>query len=212
MSELRKIKRALFSLSDKTGAVELAKALSAHGVTIISTGGTARSLRESGVAVTEVADVTGFPEMMDGRVKTLHPKIHGAFLALRDNAEHVASMNEHGIEPIDMVVINLYPFEATVAKEDVVLEEAVENIDIGGPAMIRSASKNWRDVAVVTDPRLYPEIIEEFEANDGSLSLETRQRLATLAYTRTASYDLAISSYLARQLSDEDLDRLEPLN
>lgn len=212
MSELRKIKRALFSLSDKTGAVELAKALSAHGVTIISTGGTARSLRESGVAVTEVADVTGFPEMMDGRVKTLHPKIHGAFLALRDNSEHVASMNEHGIEPIDMVVINLYPFEATVAKEDVVLEEAVENIDIGGPAMIRSASKNWRDVAVVTDPRLYPEIIEELEAYDGSLSLETRQRLATLAYTRTASYDLAISSYLARQLSDEDLDRLEPLN
>ena len=212
MSELRKIKRALFSLSDKTGAVELAKALSAHGVTIISTGGTARSLRESGVAVTEVADVTGFPEMMDGRVKTLHPKIHGAFLALRDNSEHVASMNEHGIEPIDMVVINLYPFEATVAKEDVVLEEAVENIDIGGPAMIRSASKNWRDVAVVTDPRLYSEIIEELEANDGSLSLETRQRLATLAYTRTASYDLAISSYLARQLSDEDLDRLEPLN
>ncbi|MDM7923073.1 MAG: bifunctional phosphoribosylaminoimidazolecarboxamide formyltransferase/IMP cyclohydrolase, partial [Pyrinomonadaceae bacterium] len=212
MSELRKIKRALISLSDKTGAVELAKALARHGVTLISTGGTAKALRESGLEVTEVSEVTGFPEMMDGRVKTLHPKIHGAFLALRDNAEHVASMSEHGIEPIDMVVINLYPFEQTIAKEGVSLGEAVENIDIGGPAMIRSASKNWRDVAVVTDHRLYEGIIEEMDSTDGSLSLETRQRLATLAYTRTASYDLAISSYLARQLSDEDVKMLEELN
>lgn len=212
MSELRKIKRALISLSDKTGAVEFARDLANSGVTIISTGGTAKTLRESGISVTEVAEITGFPEMMDGRVKTLHPKIHGAFLALRDNAEHVASMNEHGIEPIDMVVINLYPFEQTIAKEGVSLEEAVENIDIGGPAMIRSASKNWRDVAVVTDHRLYGEILSEMQGNDGSLSLETRQRLAALAYTRTAAYDLAISSHLARQLSDEDLERLEPLN
>lgn len=212
MSENRKIKRALISLSDKTGAVEFARSLAGHGVAIISTGGTAKTLRDNGIDVTEVAEITGFPEMMDGRVKTLHPKIHGAFLALRDNAEHVASMNEHGIEPIDMVVINLYPFEQTIAKEGVELEEAVENIDIGGPAMIRSASKNWRDVAVVTDPRLYTEITAELDETDCSLSFETRQRLATLAYTRTAAYDLAISSYLARQLSDDDLERLEPLN
>ncbi len=212
MTELRKIKRALISLSDKTGAVEFARRLTEFGVEIISTGGTAKSLRESGLDVRDVSEVTGFPEMMDGRVKTLHPKIHGAFLALRDNENHVASMNEHGIEPIDMVVINLYPFEETVAKDGVVLEEAVENIDIGGPAMIRSASKNWRDVAVVTDPKLYPKLIEELDSNGGSLSLETRQRLAVLAYTRTASYDLAISSYLARQLTDEQLASLEPLN
>jgi phosphoribosylaminoimidazolecarboxamide formyltransferase / IMP cyclohydrolase len=212
MSELRKINRALISVSDKSGVIDFARALKQLGVQIISTGGTARSLREAGIDVTDVSDVTGFPEMMDGRVKTLHPKIHGAFLALRDNDQHVKSMHDHGIEPIDLVVVNLYPFESTVAKEGVTLEEAVENIDIGGPAMIRSASKNWRDVAVVTDARLYPQIIEEMSANDGSLSLETRQRLAALAYTRTASYDLAISSYLSRQLSDEDLELLEPLN
>ena len=212
MSEPRKIKRALISVSDKAGLAEFAAALARHGVEIISTGGTAKSLRETVSNVTDVSAVTGFPEMMDGRVKTLHPKMHGAFLALRDNPEHVASMHEHGIEPIDLVVVNLYPFEETIAKDGVSLEEAVENIDIGGPAMIRSASKNWRDVAVVTDSRLYSEIIEEMDANDGSLSLETRQRLATLAYTRTASYDLAISSYLAKQLSNDDLDKLEPLN
>jgi phosphoribosylaminoimidazolecarboxamide formyltransferase/IMP cyclohydrolase len=212
MSELRKIKRALLSVSDKSGLADFAASLARHGVEIISTGGTAAALRATGLTVIDVSDVTGFPEMMDGRVKTLHPKMHGAFLALRDNAEHVASMNEHGIEPIDMVVVNLYPFEETVARDGVSLEEAVENIDIGGPAMIRSASKNWRDVAVVTDPRLYDELTAEMDSNDGSLSLETRSRLAALAYTRTASYDLAISSYLARQLSNEDLERLEPLN
>jgi phosphoribosylaminoimidazolecarboxamide formyltransferase/IMP cyclohydrolase len=212
MTQLRKIKRALVSLSDKTGAVEFASKLSELGVEIISTGGTAKALREAGLKVTDVSEVTGFPEMMDGRVKTLHPKIHGAFLALRDNERHVASMNEHGIEPIDMVVVNLYPFESTVAKDGVRLEEAVENIDIGGPAMIRSASKNWRDVAIVTDPRLYTELIREMEENEGSVSLATRQRLAVLAYTRTASYDLAIASYLAAQLSDSELERIEPLN
>ncbi len=212
MTQLRKINRALISLSDKTGAVDFAKQLEKFGVTIISTGGTARTLAENGISVTEVSEVTGFPEMMDGRVKTLHPKIHGAFLALRDNVEHVASMMEHDIEPIDMIVVNLYPFEETIAKEGVTLEEAVENIDIGGPAMIRSASKNYRDVAVVTDPRLYDEIIEEMSANDASLSLETRRRLAVLSYTRTASYDLAISSYLSKQLGEDELERLEPLN
>ena len=212
MSELRKIKRALLSVSDKQGLADFAASLARHGVEIVSTGGTAKTLRDSGLKVIDVSEVTGFPEMMDGRVKTLHPKMHGAFLALRDNAGHVASMNEHGIEPIDMVVVNLYPFEETIADDGVDLEVAVENIDIGGPAMIRSASKNWRDVAVVTDVRLYDEIIGEMDANEGSISLETRSRLPALAFTRTASYDLAISSYLARQLSNEDLELLEPLN
>ena len=212
MTQLRKIKRALISLSDKTGAVEFAKELAGFGVEILSTGGTAKTLRDAGLKVTDVAEVTGFPEMMDGRVKTLHPKIHGAFLALRDNEAHVASMSEHDIVPIDMIVVNLYPFEETIAKDGVSLEDAVENIDIGGPAMIRSASKNWRDVAVVTDPRLYPGLTEELKSHDGSLSLETRQRLAVLAYTRTASYDLAISSFLAGQLTDEQLESIEPLN
>jgi len=212
MSELRKIKRALISVSDKTGINDLAETLKGFGVEILSTGGTAKSLRDAGFTVTDVADVTGFPEMMDGRVKTLHPKIHGAFLALRDNPEHLASMDEHGIIPVDMVVVNLYPFEKTIAKEGVELEEAVENIDIGGPAMIRSASKNWRDVAVVTDPGLYPSIIEELKDSDGSLSLNTRRRLAVLSYARTASYDLAISSYLAGTLSDEEVESIERFN
>ncbi len=212
MSELRKIKRALISVSDKTGILEFSRHLREFGVEIISTGGTARNLRENGIEVTEVADITDFPEMMDGRVKTLHPKIHGAFLALRDNADHARSMTEHGIEPIDLVVVNLYPFQETIAKDDVSLDEAVENIDIGGPAMIRSASKNWRDVAVVTDAKLYESVSQELRETGGSLSLETRQRLATLAYTRTASYDLAISAYLAKQLSSEDLGFLEPFN
>jgi phosphoribosylaminoimidazolecarboxamide formyltransferase/IMP cyclohydrolase len=200
MSELRKINRALISLSDKSGAVEFAKSLSSFGVRIISTGGTAKHLREAGLDITDVSDITGFPEMMDGRVKTLHPKVHGAFLALRDNAEHVASMNEHGIEPIDLVAINLYPFEQTIAKDGVSLEEAVENIDIGGPAMIRSASKNWRDVAVITDARIYDSVIDEMRENNGSLTLETRQKLAAAAFTRTADYDQAISSFLSEQL------------
>ncbi len=212
MNDLRKIRRALISVSDKNGLSDLARGLAAFGIEIISTGGTAKTLREAGLSVTDVSDVTGFPEMMDGRVKTLHPKVHGAFLALRDDPAHLAAMKQHSIEPIDLVVVNLYPFEQTVAKDGVSLEDAVENIDIGGPAMIRSASKNWRDVAVVTDPRLYQDILDEMRAADGSLSLKTRQRLAVLAYTRTASYDLAISSYLAKQLSEDDLASLEPLN
>ena len=212
MSEFKKIRRALISVSDKDGIDAFASCLSTLGVEIISTGGTASFLRDLGIKVTDVAEVTGFPEMMDGRVKTLHPKIHGALLGLRDDQAHLDAMATHLIEPIDLIVVNLYPFESTIAKEGVSLEEAVENIDIGGPAMIRSASKNWRDVAVVTDPRSYGELIDELNANDGSLSLETRQRLATLAFTRTATYDLAISTYLAGQLSMDDLDRLEPLN
>ncbi len=197
MSELKKIERALISVSDKTGVVEFATALARLGAEIISTGGTAKALRDAGLKVTDVSEVTGFPEMMDGRVKTLHPKIHGAFLALRDNAEHVASMNEHGIEPIDLVVVNLYRFEQTIAKKGVTLAEAVENIDIGGPAMIRSAAKNWRDVAVVTDSGAYDEIVNELNSNYGSLSLETRAKLAAAAYMRTAAYDSAISTFLS---------------
>jgi phosphoribosylaminoimidazolecarboxamide formyltransferase / IMP cyclohydrolase len=212
MTELRKIERALISVSDKTGIVEFATALREFDVRIISTGGTSNVLRKAGIEVTDVSEVTGFPELMDGRVKTLHPKIHGAFLALRDNKNHLASLKEHGIEPIDLVVVNLYPFEQTIAKEGVSLEEAVENIDIGGPSMIRSASKNWRDVAVISDPRLYGGIVDELRTSAGSLSITTRKRLAALAYTRTASYDLAISSYLAGQLTEEDLAFLEPLN
>ncbi|MGD9628838.1 MAG: bifunctional phosphoribosylaminoimidazolecarboxamide formyltransferase/IMP cyclohydrolase [Pyrinomonadaceae bacterium] len=210
--DLVKVKRALISLSDKAGAVEFAAALAGMGIEIISTGGTAKALRTAGIDVKDVSDITGFPEMMDGRVKTLHPKVHGALLALRGDEGHVASMDAHGIEPIDLVVVNLYPFEQTVAKDGVSLEEAIENIDIGGPAMIRSASKNWRSVAVVTDPRLYEGILAELNENDGSLTLKTRQRLAALAFTRTASYDLAISSFLAKQLDDDDLAYLEPMN
>ena len=212
MTELKKITRALISVSDKTGIDAFAKTLASFGVEIISTGGTAAFLRENGIETIEVSDVTGFPEMMDGRVKTLHPKIHGALLGLRDNDNHRAAMKSHGITPIDLVVINLYPFEQTIEKECVTLSEAVEQIDIGGPAMIRSASKNWRDVAVITDAGLYSHISSELESNDGAISLSTRQRLAALAYTRTSHYDLAISSYLAGELSDDDLDFLEPFN
>lgn len=212
MSDLRKIRRALISVSDKEGITELASRLKDFGVEIISTGGTAKALEAAGIEVTEVSGITGFPEMMNGRVKTLHPKVHGALLALRDNEEHVAAMKEHGIAPIDLVVINLYPFEKTIERADVRLEEAVEQIDIGGPAMIRSASKNWRDVAVVTDPALYEGISKELDETEGALSMTTRQRLAALAFTMTSHYDLAISGYLASQLSNDDLDFLEPYN
>lgn len=212
MSELRKIKRALISVSDKTGIVEFAKSLKKFGVEIISTGGTARTLRENGVDVTEVSDVTDFPEMMDGRVKTLHPKIHGAFLALRDNEEHQKAMATHGISPIDLVVVNLYPFEETIENEDVTLSEAIEQIDIGGPAMIRSAAKNWRDVAVITDTRLYERVIDELTENDGSLSLETRQTFASLAFTKTSYYDTIIAEYLNEQLSDDEFFSIETLD
>lgn len=194
-----KIKTALISVSDKTGIVDFAKSLSAMGVKIISTGGTAKTLAQAAVDVVSVDSVTGFPEMMDGRVKTLHPKIHGALLGIRDNTEHQAAMKKHGIEPIDMVCINLYPFEQTVAKPDCKFEDAIENIDIGGPSMVRSAAKNHKFVAVVTSPAQYDEIISEMKNNKGCISDKTRSNLARIAFSLTASYDAAISKYLNQQ-------------
>ena len=193
---MKQIQRALISTYDKTELVTLAKTLVKHGVEILSTGGTANTLRESGIKIREVSDYTGFPEMLDGRVKTLHPKIHGGLLAIRDNPDHVTQASNHGIEFIDLVVSNLYPFESTVAKEEIGLTEAIENIDIGGPSMIRAAAKNYRDVAILTDPRQYPDVIEELNANDGYLSEETRFKLAKEAFVHTAYYDAAISHYL----------------
>jgi phosphoribosylaminoimidazolecarboxamide formyltransferase / IMP cyclohydrolase len=197
---LRKIRRALISVSDKTGIVDFARELKDFGVEIISTGGTAKALREGGIEVRDVSDVTGFPEIMDGRIKTLHPKIHGALLALRDNDDHLAAMKQHEIEPIDMVVINLYPFEETIAREGVTIEEAIEQIDIGGPAMIRSAAKNFRGVAVVTSPDIYRQIRTEMILDEGALTLATREALARLAFMRTAFYDSAVFPYLSQNL------------
>ncbi len=204
MSNLRAIKRALISVSDKTGIVEFARKLAQYDIELISTGGTAKTLRENGLKVADVADITGFPEMMDGRVKTLHPKIHGGLLALRDNDEHLAALAKHSIEMIDLVVVNLYPFEETIENPDISLEDAIEQIDIGGPAMIRSASKNFRDVAVVVDPNLYEMVLTELEENEGALTFELRKMLATIAFTRTTSYDSAISSFLHEQLNHSD--------
>jgi phosphoribosylaminoimidazolecarboxamide formyltransferase/IMP cyclohydrolase len=201
---LRKIRRALVSVSDKTGIVEFARELRRFNVELISTGGTAKALRDAGIEVRDISDVTGFPEMMDGRVKTLHPRIHGGLLALRDNAEHVESMREHGIEPIDMVVVNLYPFEHTIAREGVTLEEAVEQIDIGGPSMIRSAAKNYKDVAVVVEPTQYPMLINEMRQNEGAISLTVRAFLVQHAFQRTAAYDAAIFNYLNSTLSAKE--------
>ncbi|HVS83465.1 MAG TPA: bifunctional phosphoribosylaminoimidazolecarboxamide formyltransferase/IMP cyclohydrolase [Pyrinomonadaceae bacterium] len=198
---LVKIRRALISVSDKTAIVEFARNLKSFGVEIISTGGTAKTLRDAGIEVRDVSDVTGFPEMMDGRIKTLHPSIHGALLGLRDNPEHVAAMREHNIEPIDMVVINLYPFEETIARNGVTLEEAIEQIDIGGPAMIRSAAKNAQDVAVIVRAEDYELVVEEMKNYDGSLSIATRKRLALEAFGRTARYDMMVSAYLAQDRS-----------
>ena len=193
---LRKIRRALISVSDKTGIVDFARELKQHGVEIISTGGTARTLRQAGIDVLEVSDVTGFPEMMDGRVKTLHPRIHGALLGVRDNPAHQAAMDAHGIQPIDLVVINLYPFEETIARGDATLEEAIEQIDIGGPAMIRSAAKNFREVTIVTSEHMYDEVIDQMKVNDGATPLLLRQKLASFAFTTTFIYDANISTYL----------------
>ncbi len=193
---MRKVRRALISVSDKSGVVELARALADLNAEILSTGGTARTLRENGIEILDVSDYTGFPEMLDGRVKTLHPKIHGGILGQRENVQHVETMGKHGINPIDMVVVNLYPFEATVAKPDCTLEDAIENIDIGGPAMIRSAAKNYRDVAVVVDPGDYDDLIRELRENDGMISARMRFRLAKKVFSMTAKYDTAISNYL----------------
>jgi len=192
-----KIQRAIISLSDKTGIVQFAKDLQAFGVEILSTGGTARTLRESGLKILEVSEYTGFPEMLDGRVKTLHPKIHGGLLGIRDNPEHAKRMKEHGIVPIDMVVVNLYPFEATVARPSCTLEEAIENIDIGGPSMLRAAAKNYPYVTVIVDPVDYKSILEEMRKSGGVVSRETNFRLAKKVFQLTARYDRAISEYLA---------------
>ena len=190
------IRTALLSVSDKTDLVPFARRLVHHGATLISTGGTARALTEAGLTVTPVEQLTGFPEMMDGRVKTLHPKVHGGLLALRDKPEHAAALDTHSITPIDLVCVNLYPFEQTVADPDVSLEDAIENIDIGGPSMIRSAAKNHRYVTVVTSPRQYDAVSNEVEQNNGATSLGLRRSLAAAAFTRTAAYDTAISDWM----------------
>src|SRR5436190_2210408 len=189
-----KIQRALISVSDKTGLVPFARELAALGVELISTGGTAKLLAKEGIPVVEISQYTGFPEMMDGRVKTLHPKVHGGLLHLRDNAEHVAQAKEHGIEPIDLVVVNLYPFQATVAKPGVTLEEAIENIDIGGPSMLRSAAKNYRSVTVVVDPADYAEVIDTMKGNEGGTTLQLRERLGIKVFVTTSQYDGAIAN------------------
>ena len=197
-----RVKRALISVSDKTGLIDFARQLHSMGVEIVSTGGTMKTLRESGIPVIYVSDVTGFPEIMDGRVKTLNPHVHGGILAIRDNPEHVHAMQQHGIIGIDLVVVNLYPFRQTIAKVDVTLEEAVENIDIGGPAMIRAAAKNFRYVTVVVNPSRYGQILSELVENGGTSEV-TRMSLAKEAYDHTSSYDAAITNYLSRQLGEE---------
>jgi phosphoribosylaminoimidazolecarboxamide formyltransferase/IMP cyclohydrolase len=195
---MRKISQALISVSDKTGIAEFAAGLAALGVKLLSTGGTARLLREKGQEIQDVADLTGFPEMLDGRVKTLHPKVHGGILAIRSHPEHQRQVKAHGIEYIDLVVVNLYPFERTAAKPGVKFEELIENIDIGGPSMIRSAAKNFNDVAVVVDAADYPAVLAELEKNGGCIGLESRARLARKAFATTAAYDGAISTTLQR--------------
>jgi phosphoribosylaminoimidazolecarboxamide formyltransferase/IMP cyclohydrolase len=199
--QLRHVARALLSVSDKSGLVEFARALAGRGIELISTGGTARALAQAGLQVIDVSELTGFPEMMDGRVKTLHPKVHGGLLAIRDNSEHANAMRAHGIRPIDLLVVNLYPFEATAAK-GAKYEECVENIDIGGPAMIRAAAKNHADVAVIVEPADYSAVLAELAAHDGSTSFTLRQKLAAKAYARTAAYDAAISNWFAQRLAD----------
>jgi phosphoribosylaminoimidazolecarboxamide formyltransferase/IMP cyclohydrolase len=194
-----KITRALISVSDKTGLVAFAKELEGMGVEIVSTGGTAKLLAKEGVKCTEISDYTGFPEMMDGRVKTLHPKVNGGLLHLRDNPEHVAQAKAHGIQPIDLVVVNLYPFEATIAKEGVTLEDAIEQIDIGGPSMLRSAAKNYKSVTVVVDPADYAEVIDAMKANDGGTTLQLREWLGIKVFVTTSRYDGAIANYLNKE-------------
>jgi phosphoribosylaminoimidazolecarboxamide formyltransferase/IMP cyclohydrolase len=190
------IKQALISVSDKTGVLEFAQGLAAQGVNLLSTGGTAKMLRDAGLTVTEIGDYTGFPEMLDGRVKTLHPKVHGGILARRDLPEHLATIAAHGIPTIDLVCVNLYPFAATIAKAGVTLEDAIENIDIGGPAMVRSSAKNYAGVAIVTDPEDYAPLLAEMQANGGALQLATRFGLAKKAFTHTARYDSMIANWL----------------
>ena len=198
---LRRVTRALLSVSDKSGLADFARALSRHGVELVSTGGTAKALAAEDLAVVDVADLTGFPEMMDGRVKTLHPKVHGGLLAIRDDKDHAAAMTAHGIRPIDLLVVNLYPFEDTVAR-GAAFADCIENIDIGGPALIRAAAKNHPDVVVVVDPADYAAVLAELKQHHGATTLALRQRLAAKAYARTAAYDAAIASWFADQLND----------
>lgn len=209
MNDKAKITRALLSVTDKTGLLPFAQRLHAMGVELVSTGGTAKALRDGGLPVRDISDLTGFPEMLDGRVKTLHPKVHGGILHIRSSAEHVAAVEQHGIEPIDMVVVNLYAFEKTANRPGAHFAEIIENIDIGGPSMVRSAAKNFADVAVVTDAADYETIAAGMEANGGALSLATRWRLAKAAFATTAAYDTAIANAL-EQLAEPDGTELQP--
>jgi len=193
---MKKIERAIVSVTDKGGIVEFSRDLSAMGVEILSTGGTAKIIREGGIKVTDISEYTGFPEMLDGRVKTLHPKVHGGLLGVRHNPEHVKMMKENNISNIDLIVVNLYQFEKTIAKDGVTLEDAIENIDIGGPAMLRSSAKNYQDVTVVVDPSDYGIVLKEMRENNGSTLLKTRFRLAKKVFNLTHKYDGAISKYL----------------
>jgi phosphoribosylaminoimidazolecarboxamide formyltransferase / IMP cyclohydrolase len=201
MTDLHRVSRALLSVSDKTGLIAFARALAEQGIELVSTGGTRKALADAGLAVLDVSELTGFPEMMDGRVKTLHPKVHGGLLAIRANAEHAAAMQSHGIRPIDLLVVNLYPFEATVAR-NAEFETCIENIDIGGPAMIRAAAKNHADVAVVVEPGDYAVVLAELAQHGGATTLALRRKLAAKAYARTAAYDAAVSNWFADQLAD----------
>ncbi len=195
-----KIKKVIISVSDKSGVAEFAKELSAFGVEFLSTGGTARMLREAGLDVKDISEYTGFPEMLDGRVKTLHPKVHGGLLGVRSNPEHVKVMKEHGIENIDMVVVNLYPFKQTISRKGCTLEEAIENIDIGGPTMLRSAAKNFESVTVIIDPADYKIVIDEMKKNNGEVSRNTNFRLAAKVFETTHEYDGTIAEYLKKNI------------
>jgi phosphoribosylaminoimidazolecarboxamide formyltransferase/IMP cyclohydrolase len=201
MSQHIPIKTALLSVSDKTDLIPFAKQLASCGVRLISTGGTRTALSDAGLEVTPIEDITGFPEMMDGRVKTLHPKVHGGLLALRDKPSHTDAMAKHGIDPIDLVCVNLYPFEQTVADPEVDFEQAIEQIDIGGPSMVRSAAKNHRFVTVATDPKQYDLISNELNEHDGCTTAPLRRSLAAAAFSRTAAYDTAISQWLGARLN-----------
>ncbi len=191
------IERAIISVTDKSGVVEFARGLSEFGVQILSTGGTARALKDGGVNVIEISDYTGFPEILDGRVKTLHPYVHGGILCRRDNEEHMITIQKHGIKRIDLVAVNLYAFEKTISKKDVTLDEAIENIDIGGPTLLRSSAKNFMDVTVVVDPSDYSLVLKEMKENNGDTTLETRFYLAKKVFSLTSSYDQAIYNYLS---------------
>lgn len=199
---MSKIRRAVISVSNKKGIVELAKELNTMGIELLSTGGTAKALRDAGIPVRDVSDYTGFPEMLDGRVKTLHPKVHGGLLSRRNNPKDMEEIKKHGIDTIDMVVVNLYPFEETVSKPGVTFEDAIENIDIGGPTMLRSASKNFQDVAVLVDPSDYGKVIQEMKGLKGDLSYKTRLQLAQKVFGHTSRYDTIITDYLTKTIEN----------